>query len=81
MAKLKLGPVLDEKPVRLTIELPAVLFRDLADYASILAQTTGKPAPEPSKLVPPIIQRFIATDREFLRARRQMKPQEPETLS
>jgi len=81
MAKLKLGPILDEKPVRLTIELPAAVFRDLADYAAILAQTMGKSAPEPSKLVPPIIQRFIATDREFIRARRQMKLQEPENPS
>ena len=29
MAKLKLGPLVDEKPVRLTVELPAQVHRDL----------------------------------------------------
>ena len=30
MAKLKLGPLLDDKPVKVTVELPASLHRDLA---------------------------------------------------
>nr|WP_309142518.1 DUF2274 domain-containing protein [Bradyrhizobium sp. sGM-13] len=29
MRKLKLGPLEDDKPVKLTIELPAAVFRDL----------------------------------------------------
>ena len=29
MAKLKLGAIADDKPVKLTIELPAVVHRDL----------------------------------------------------
>ena len=29
MAKLKLGTILDDKPVRLTIELPPAIHRDL----------------------------------------------------
>ena len=28
MAKLKLGPIADDKPVKVTIELPASLHRD-----------------------------------------------------
>ena len=31
MSKLRLGPVVEEKPVKLTVELPGVLMRDLAD--------------------------------------------------
>jgi hypothetical protein len=38
MAKLKLGPIQDDKPVKLTIELPAALHRDLLAYAEILAR-------------------------------------------
>ncbi|MEF9602881.1 DUF2274 domain-containing protein, partial [Paracoccus sp. PXZ] len=29
MAKLKLGPIADDKPVKVTVELPAPLHRDL----------------------------------------------------
>lgn len=70
MTKLKLGPLADDKPVRLTIELPAHVHRDLVAYAAILAQTSGQPAPEPAKLIPPMIERFMATDRAFVKARR-----------
>ena len=37
MAKLKLGPIVDDKPVKITMELPAALHRDLAAYAEALA--------------------------------------------
>ena len=36
MAKLKLSPLVDEKPVKLTVELPAQVHRDLVAYAEIL---------------------------------------------
>ena len=36
MSKLKLGPILDEKPVKLTIDLPAAIHRDLVAYADYL---------------------------------------------
>ncbi len=38
MPKLKLGTILDEKPVRLTIELPAALHGDLVAYAEALGR-------------------------------------------
>jgi hypothetical protein len=37
MAKLKLGPIADDKPVKITVELPASLHRDLTAYAEISA--------------------------------------------
>ena len=37
MATLKLGAIIDERPVRLTIELPAAVHRDLTAYADVLA--------------------------------------------
>ena len=36
MAKLKLGAIADEKPVKLTVELPAAVHRDLLAYANYL---------------------------------------------
>lgn len=70
MAKLKLGPIVDDKPVKITMELPAALHRDLTAYAEVLARETGQPASEPTKLIVPMLERFIATDRGFAKARR-----------
>ena len=36
MAKLKLGPIADDKPVKVTLELPAGLHRDLAGRDRVL---------------------------------------------
>ena len=70
MTGLKLGALADDKPVRLTVELPATVHRDLVAYAGVLSQTTGQPAPEPGKLIAPMLERFMATDRAFVKARR-----------
>jgi len=71
MTKLKLGAIVDDKPIKLTIELPALLYRDLVAYTEVLARETGQPVTDPAKLIAPMIQRFIATDRGFSKARRQ----------
>ena len=42
MAKLKLGAIADDKPVKLTIELPAAIHRDLVAYANVLGRETGQ---------------------------------------
>jgi len=70
MAKLKLGPIADDKPVKIAMELPASLHRDLVAYAEVLARETGQPATDPVKLIVPMLERFIATDRAFAKARR-----------
>ena len=74
MARLKLGAIEDDKPVRLTIELPAALHRDLVAYSGALARETGQAAIDPAKLVAPMLTRFIATDRAFRRTRRDEHP-------
>lgn len=68
MAKLKLGPLEDDKPVKISVELPAALHRDLLVYAEILGRENGQ-AVDPAKLVAPMLQRFIATDRGFAKMR------------
>ena len=75
MTKLKLGPIADDKPVRVSVELPAAVHRDLVAYAEVLGRTTGQTAPEPAKLIPPMVERFMATDRAFTKARRDQTTQ------
>lgn len=70
MPKLKLGAIEDEKPVKLTIDLPADVHRDLAAYAKALALDTSRDSIEPAKLIAPILKRFMATDRAFAKMRR-----------
>ena len=70
MAKLKLGPLPDDKPVKVTVELPASLHRDLVAYAEVLGQEAGQAPLDPVRLIVPMLQRFIATDRGFAKARR-----------
>ena len=70
MTKLKLGPLADDKPIKLTIELPAAVHRDLIAYAEVLSRATEQAISDPAKLVVPMIERFMATDRAFMKARR-----------
>ena len=70
MTKLKLGPLPDDKPVKITVELPAPLHRDLIIYAEVLARESGQPVADPVRLIVPMLERFIATDRGFAKARR-----------
>jgi len=70
MMKLNLGPIEDGKPVKVTLELPAALHRDFVAYAEILGRESGQVAPEPVRLIAPMLERSIATDRGFTKARR-----------
>jgi hypothetical protein len=69
-SKLKLGAIADDKPVKLAIELPAALHRDLVAYAQVLGRETGRSIAEPAKLIAPMLARFMATDRTFAKMRR-----------
>ena len=57
MASLKLSAITDDKPIKVTVELPAQLHRDLSTYAQAL--------------IVPMLERFIASDRGFAKFRRQ----------
>lgn len=74
MSKLKLGPIADDKPVKITLELPASLHRDLTAYAAILAGEVGQAPGDPVRLIVSMLERFIATDRGFAKARRAIDP-------
>jgi hypothetical protein len=78
MTKLKLAAIGDDKPVRLTIALPAALHRNLIAYAEILAKETGKTV-EPAKLIAPMLEKFIASDRGFAKAQNATKKDKAST--
>lgn len=80
MSKLKLGPLSDDRPVRLAIELPASTHQDLVAYAEVLGRENGQ-AVEPAKLVAPMLARFMATDRGFAAARRRAPTDIPDRTS
>jgi hypothetical protein len=71
MSKLKLGPLEDDKPVKLAVELSAALHRDLLAYAETLGKETGRSIGVPAKLIAPMIERFMTSDRGFARLRRE----------
>lgn len=70
MTKLKIGVIPDDKPVKVTVELPAALHRDLASYAEVLSRETGQQVGDPARLIGPMLERFISTDRGFARSRK-----------
>jgi hypothetical protein len=69
MAKLRLSALNNDKPVKVAVELPATVHRDLVVYAEILARESNQPINDPVKLIAPMLARFMATDRAFAKAR------------
>lgn len=67
--RLKLAGLLDDTPVKLTLELPASVHRDLVAYGEALGQDGGR-VMEPAKLAPVMLARFMSTDRAFAKCRR-----------
>ena len=66
MAKLRIGPLPDDRPVKRTITFTAALDALIRDYAAAIAAQDGQSeAPTIEKLVPIIVERFITSDRAF----------------
>jgi hypothetical protein len=59
--------------VKLTIELPAAVHRDLVAYGNALGRETSQEVVEPAKLIGPMLARFMATDRAFAPAIRNLR--------
>ncbi len=66
---LKISIIPDDKPVRLTIDLPAQIHRELVAYGEAVERETGQTV-EPAKLVAPMLARFMSSDRGFNKAKR-----------
>jgi hypothetical protein len=50
------------------------LHRELLAYAAALNGGNATGAPPPERMIPPMIERFMATDRSFAKGRRSTKP-------
>ncbi len=71
MSKLKLRAFVEDKAVKISIDLPASLHKDLQIYAALLGDEQGREVLHPKKLVVPMLERFLASDRAFLKAKRE----------
>lgn len=65
MSDLKISALPDEKPVRLTIDLPASVHRDILAYADAM-NAMHQQRVTPQKLIAPMIEKFMLSDRAFL---------------
>jgi hypothetical protein len=74
--KLKIQAVTDDKPVKISLELPAAVHRDLVAYAEAVSGQSGHLISDPTKLIVPMLTRFMATDRAFARARKHIAQKE-----
>jgi hypothetical protein len=74
MTRLRLADLVDEKPVKVTIELSSRLHRELLAYGLAINGGNAQDAPAPERMIPPMIERFIATDRSYARGRRAAQP-------
>ena len=63
MAKLRLGPIPDDKPIARTVKLSASLDAELRRYAEAYAREYGEISVE--RLIPAMLERFIRSDRGF----------------
>lgn len=66
---LRLEPLPDRTPVRMTIALDPDLALALTDYAQIYHATYGQ-AVKPEALIPAMLDRFLGSDAGFRRARK-----------
>ncbi|HEY4078914.1 MAG TPA: DUF2274 domain-containing protein [Rhizomicrobium sp.] len=73
MPKLKLAALPDDKPVKHAITLSGTVNRDLLAYAELMGRDSGTGPVELEKIIPRMIERFMATDRGFARARKTPK--------
>ena len=65
MAKLRIGPLPDDRPIKHTITFTAALDALIRDYAAAIAAQDGlSEAPPVEKLVPIIVERFITAARQ-----------------
>jgi len=71
--KLRLGPLPKTENVKLTFACPASLKVDLDRYASLHAQTYGE-AVDAEKLIPHMLEAFMAGDRGFKRGEQVAPP-------
>lgn len=58
----------NDKPVKVTVELPATVHR-ISSSTRILARESSRPISDPVTLTAPMLARFMAADRAFAKTR------------
>jgi hypothetical protein len=76
MARLKIGAIADETPVKLAVVLPGAVHRDLLLYAQAMSKESGQTV-EATQLIGPMLLSFMATDRAFAKWRRSQRSVAP----
>ncbi|MEO1304148.1 MAG: DUF2274 domain-containing protein [Pseudomonadota bacterium] len=71
-SKLKVGPLIDRTPVKLSISCDPGLHADLTDYAKVHAQTFGKNV-SVAELAPHMLRALMDGDAAFKRSRRNLE--------
>jgi hypothetical protein len=64
---LKLSAITDDKPVKVTLELPAAVHRGLLAMQRFSRGESGQSIIDSPKLIAPMIAKFMTTDRAFAR--------------
>ena len=78
MPKLRIGKLPDDRPIKHTITFTAAQDTLIRDYAAAIAAQDGQSEPPTiEKLVPIIVERFIATDRAFRAPMHRVPPAVP----
>ena len=57
--------------MRISISLSALVYRNLLAYTQALAATTKQEPLKPDKIIPAMVEHFMATDRGFAKFRKQ----------
>ncbi|WP_395443801.1 DUF2274 domain-containing protein [Caulobacter sp. UC70_42] len=70
MSRLKITAIEDDTPVKMTLDVPASIHRDLVEYAKLMSAENGGKAVEAAKVAPEMMRRFMASDRGFVRGRK-----------
>jgi hypothetical protein len=70
-AKLKVGPLADQTPVKVTLAIEPDLNGDLKDYAAVHSRAYGKEVTV-IDLIPSMLRALMDGDAGFKRARRQL---------
>lgn len=73
-SNLKIGPLKDRTPVKLSLSLDPDLHAALTDYARVHSQTFGKTV-SPADIAPFMLKALIDSDASFRRARKQLNAQ------
>jgi len=66
---LKIGPLPDRTPIKVTIAIEPEIKADLELYATLYEENYGEKAPV-TALIPSMLQAFLAGDRAFKKARK-----------